>query len=455
EQAHQQVMLQLALSGQRAAALAQYAACRRVLQAELGAEPAEETTALYERIRAGELSELVEASPAARQALPATPRLVGRTEEYARLQHAWQNAAAGQPHFVVISGEAGIGKTRLAEELVAAVVNKGSAVAGAHLHASDRDLVYAPVIAWLRSEALRTSLPLLEDVWLAELARLLPEILTKRPNLRQLADLGQRQRLIEALARAVLFSKRALLLVIDDAQWCDRATLEWLPALLRHHPDARLLILATVRAEDVAANPALTTLFIALRRDGCLSEIELSPLDHDATVTLAQHLTGAELDATVTAQLYHETEGHPLFVVETIHAGRLERGDQGGSSAPMLPLTVQSVIRERLMQLSSRAQRLVSTAATIGRIVRYDVLAEASGADENSVIDDLDELLRRRILREHGVQAYDFTHGKLREVAYGEQSAAAGAAPADRRKPGTAGPGGCERHRAPLSPRPG
>jgi predicted ATPase/DNA-binding SARP family transcriptional activator len=423
EQAHRQLMFLLALDGQRDAALAQYQKCCLLLTDEFGLEPSKETNALYERIAAGALDRLVEPSPARSIPMPHTP-LVGRAPEYAWLEQAWQKAAAGNPQCVVISGEAGIGKTRLAEEWVAWAAAHGVATASAQGHENQSDLIYVPVVQWLRADALRMTLPLLDDVWLAELARLLPEIRTKRPNLpppAPMTDAVQRTRLFEALARATLLSKKALALWLDSLQWCDRETLEWLQYLLRFDAQARLLILTTMRVEETIENPFIADMLFALRRGKQLTEIELGPLDQAASTTLANHLAGHELSATQAARLYRETEGNALFLVETIQAGILEQTE---ADIPTLPPTIQAVIARRLAQLSPPAHECAGAAAAIGRDFDATLLAQAYGGGTEALLIGLEELTRRRILHERGAAIYDFSHAKIREVAYGELSAA-------------------------------
>ena len=145
----------------------------------------------------------------------------------------------------LIAGEAGIGKTRLAEELEGWADRQGILTANARGYAAEGELPYAPVAAWLRARPL----PPLEPVWLTELARLLPELLATHPTLpppEPLREAWQRNRLFEALARGVLCCGRPRLLVLDDLQWCDPDTLAWLHYLLRFDPNAALLVVGTL-----------------------------------------------------------------------------------------------------------------------------------------------------------------------------------------------------------------
>ncbi|MBX2997463.1 MAG: AAA family ATPase [Caldilineaceae bacterium] len=425
ESAYRRLIYFYTLKGDQAAALRVYHTCETTLQRELGVQPGPATQAIYERLWH------MEAPPPPSTVAGDLP-LIGREDEWRVLQRAWRNASNGRAQTVVLAGEAGIGKTRLAEELIPWVERQGFAVAVAHCYAAEGALAYAPMVAWLRSPTIRQALPSLDAVWLGETARLLPELLVTYPQLPPPSPLNegwQRQRFFEALARALLHRGEPLLLFLDDLQWCDPDMLDWLHYLLRYDLQAPLLLLVAMRSEEVTADHPVNALLTALDRDSRLTEIVLGRLNAADTARVGSAVAGYSLPAEEAAQLHRETEGNPLFVVEMVRANRGRLSAPSSESASFvnagdLPPKVHKVIHTRLLHLSSGARELVSLAATLGREFTSAVLAAASDLHEDDFVHHLDELWQRHILREKGNDSYDFSHDKLREVAYQSMSEA-------------------------------
>ena len=439
EATSRQLMRLYALQGDRASAIRVYHTCVTVLERELGTEPGEATRAIYETLMASDGSSKTPTRPLTTRGTRAP--LLGRKGEWRQLQAAWSKATAGHAHIVMLTGEAGIGKTRLAEEMEAWVSRLGMTTARASCYAALKHVAYAPVTSWLRTDALHTSLLALDALFLTEAARLVPELLVTRPALAHpsaMTEGWQRQHFFEALARVVQNASHPLLLLLDDLQWCDQETLDWLQYLLRFEPGARMLLIGTVRVEEIDPEHPLVAFLAALQRDGLVTEMPLGPLTTTEVTSLAEHLLNQQLDAATRASLYHETEGNPLFVVEMARAGTL-RQDRSTSSVvnstlPLfslptspLPPVVQSVLQTRIAQLSPLAREVAHVAAIIGREFAFSVLAQACREQEDAVVSGLDELWQRRIIREQGagtIESYDFSHDKLREQVYASLSPA-------------------------------
>ena len=219
------------------------------------------------------------------------------TNELLALQTAWQRVGSEASRVLLVSGEAGIGKSRLVEEFIAWAKQQGAVTASTRAYAAEGQLSLAPVTDWLRSDSFQPHLARLDQVWLTEVTRLLPELTAafRICPIRSLSKSGQRQRFFEALARAVLAGSAPLLLAIDDLQWCDQETLEWLHFLLRYDPNARLILVATIRSDEVSARHPLNTLLRYLRSSGDVLELPLGQLNAEETAKLAAQVTGHTL----------------------------------------------------------------------------------------------------------------------------------------------------------------
>ncbi len=435
EDLSRRLMRLFALNNDRASALHVYHTCVTTLQRELGVDPDPATREAYERLMQHETP--VIPARAQQTLLAATPTLIGRKREWEQLHDAWQRTTDGGPHFALVTGEAGVGKSRLAEDFLLWASQQGAVTAKTRSYAAEGQLSLAPVTDWLRSEGLRAPLRQLDAVWLTEVVRLLPELVAERPDVlhyEPVTEYGQRQRFFEALAHAILLTPQPLLLVIDDLQWCDQETLAWLHFLLRFDPTARLLVIGCAREEELPPHHPLRTLLLHLRNTMRVTEIPLEPLDAAETAKLASQVAKRELDLDEGLHMYHETGGYPLFVVEMVRAGlgrvsaSLPEADRPHRQPPLddartLPPRVHAVLVGRLLQLSASARGFVELAATIGRAFTVDLLITIGNADAESAVRALDELWHKRIVREQGANSYDFTHDKLREVAYGEISA--------------------------------
>src|SRR5258708_3482156 len=396
----------LGLTGEERAALE--AAARRPLasaptispgrERELGAEPDAETRQLYERLKA------VKPDPAAQPDRRAASTLIGREAEWQALMRAWAQASRGQAAMVMLIGEAGIGKTRLAGELARWADRQGISVATAHCYTAEGRLTYAPALEWLRTALFKDALRTLPDAWRSELALFLPDLQVERPS-----SAGQ-----------------PLLLVIDDLHWCDRDTLEWLHYLLRFDPGALLLVVGALRREEALGDHPVAALLSQLGYADLLAEIPLRRLDAPETAALAASMIGRGLRDDQAAALYAETEGNPLFVVETVRAGTLTRdtlnvpqtASPRAASKTQLPPRIQALIATRLGGLSVEAREVAGVAAAIGRTFRLEVLAEARESNDAALVRALDDLLQHGIVRDQGSNIYDFSHDRIRDAAY-------------------------------------
>lgn len=432
EPAHRQLMELYAQSNQRAAALRQYQECARVLEQELGVAPLAETTRLYEQIkeqRSGEEqgSKRVISPPLPSTAAPQQYPLVGRASELAEIQRAYASIRA-DGHLIVIEGETGIGKTRLAEEFLTHALEQGANVLTGRAYEGESNLAHGIFIEAFRAlserKDLRHKIP---ATWLGEVARLVPEIGTN-PVLPPLDDPGARGRFFQGVRQTIFALTRGDtpgIFLLDNLQWADNASIDLLTFLVQRLRAQPLCIVAAWRTEDAAAIERLRLMATQAQRANALTTISLARLDSKAVTQLVTSTVGkgAVLSQKIGARLYRETEGLPFFVVEYLNA--LERGGTGAFDWS-LPGGVRDLLRARLAGASETGRQLLSAAAVIGRSFDFDTLREASGRTEEETLKTLEELNARGLIKESPAETvrYDFAHEKLRELAYTETSAA-------------------------------
>lgn len=399
-----------ALNNDRAAALNTYHTCAGTLAKELGVEPDADTRELYERLLKSD-TRLSRSTPTR----PVSTPLVAREAEWKTLLTQWKKTAQGEFRTVLLSGEAGIGKTRLAEDFMHWAARQGIHTAAAACYSVEGRISFAPVADWLRAMPLDD----LDSRSRAELARILPELRGDAPS-PSMTENWQRQVFFEALARGVLNTAEPTVLLLDDIQWCDNDTLAWLRYFLHFDRKAPVLVLVTLRAEELPANNELQLLLVDQRAEGRITELELNRLNESQTAELGKHLLGNSFSMPDASVLFRESEGVPLFVVELANAGvRVEsaRGTEAGTGAKEagLPPRLKAVLEGRLARLSSPARAVIESAAVIGREFDFELLRTLSDIDEGAAVYALDELWRLRMVRERGGR-YDFSHDKLREA---------------------------------------
>jgi DNA-binding SARP family transcriptional activator len=432
--------------GQRNAALMQYRQCQQVLQAELGVEPMGETRDLWHTIRDGRFvrAPQVAATPAVvlnqRAAgynpLDATARapLIGRERELEFLAEAWQAALANQCSLVLISGEAGIGKTRLVQTLADQQQWRGMRILQGRCFEFERLVSYQPFAEILRAipdDLTNAALAELPPWMVTQINRLTPERASYPSTLTPSAtDVIQQTQLFESINQFLIqLSTRApILLVLEDLHWATDSVLQLLHYLARQLITQPLLIVGTLRPEAVAPAHPLATVGRRLDRDGLARRLQLERLSQAAVAQLIRQMSGDGAAAqTLAERLYQETEGNPFYLIEMVKALfeqgmiRLESGvwraDFDELTLP-LPATVEETIQARFGRLSPPSQNMARVAAVVGKTFDYELLQQAAGQDEATTLDSLDDLLRHRLIGEASDGDFAFTHHKLQEVVY-------------------------------------
>ena len=439
------LMEALAAGGNVAEALRVYEDLRLLLRDELGVAPAAELRALHGRLIAGDDAPpvpVLEMTPPERVPLPAllSPRertaFIGRAREVESLRAAWLRARSGSRELVLVSGEPGIGKTRLMSEIALEAHGDGTVLHGA---CQEEALIsYQPFVEALRHYA-RSRRPGDAGTGLGrgivELARLIPELsgAAAAPTEGAPDDPEARRYLMFEAVSSLLSeaSERApVLLIIDDLQWADRPTLQMLRHILRSERKDSLLVVGAYRDAEIDADHPLSELVADLRREGMIERVSLTGLDERGVGALISS-EGHNAVSAFVRTLHETTDGNPFFVEEVmrhlIETGVVFEREGRWSSALTpdeigVPQGVKDVIARRLAGLSEYCRETLSRAAVLGREFSFAVMQQMAESGEDALIGALEEALDAQLIieaRSASDPAFAFTHALVRETLYG------------------------------------
>ncbi len=477
ENAYQLLMRFQAESGDSASALLTYERCRTILAEELGADPSPLTQVLHQRILNGEIvpdtSDKprmvlgVEAqAPAAAggfvyQAGELLARLpqsfllpmidptfleafVGREQETALLKSRLDSAMQGAGQLVILEGESGIGKTRLAYAALRSAIDAGATVISVTCQPLERKFPFAPLadsIGRYLHDLPDSAIFSLPHASLAQMAQVIPSLQDRMPGL-ALPSLEttssaeeNRQRLIEGIVAFVveLARLRPLVLFLDDLHWADQDTLAVVSRLAHRMADLSMLIVLAYRTDDLVENEALITLLHSFNRAHRHTSLMVRRLTMTQVQEIIDIFTGqpGRDSAELAMFLYEATQGNPLFVTEALRD--LQERYQAGLYTELGDLTdmwsskyrqvltlrrsqrVQEIVLERIQRLPENALAVLQLAAVIGRHFSLELLEAVAPGDP---LDALEVLLQRKFFIERPDERLDFSHQTVRQAVY-------------------------------------
>jgi len=423
QEVHQREAMRLhLLLGEHLEGLRRYERYARLLDDELGLKPLPETQALARTFHdtaalSSHPSPQVSPVPHA-LSLP----LIGRSAEWSALQHS---TAA----LTLVTGEPGIGKTRLTEAFAATF--------GAQLHLRAYEVSLATPL-YPAAEALRTALnnprmaerlATLDPLWRAEAARLVPELVPFPPESLQ-AD--GRARFLSGVAQTLSWATGPQgVLVFDDLHWADPMTLELLLHLVRQPPEQRPHLMATARTQELAEQVTLLAALTTLEREGKLLRVVLGGLTSPDVLTLIQTLSGSGAGQHFAARLFEATAGNPLYLLESLRhlfeVGVLTQGRNGQWSTPFdesttdyaelpLPASIRDAIMQRASHYGPAARRLLEAASLSDAGFELHDLAPALSLSEWEAVETLERLLMGGLIVRLSAERYSFSHDLVRRV---------------------------------------
>ena len=365
----------------------------------------------------------------------------GRSSELERITTLWKESAEGARRVVLVSGEPGIGKTRLVTELCRVAHDRGATVLWGRCD-EELGIPYEPF-----AEALRQYVAVVEPERLraevgplgGELTRIVPDLAARVPGLTeplQGEPEAERHRLFESVVDLLgeMSVAAPVVLVLDDVHWADKPSLLLLRHLLRANAPLRLLVIATYRDTDLDRSHPLSDVLADLRREAGVERLDLHGLDVDGVNSLMEATAGHELGeaaASLAAALVDETEGNPFFVGEVLlhlaETGAIVQEDGRWTTSVDLgdmsiPEGIREVVGRRLSRLSETANEALVLASVIGPQFDVQTIQGAGGPSGEALFDALDEATRAAIIREvpDAVGRYAFSHALMRASLYEE-----------------------------------
>lgn len=418
EDMHRRLITLYRRTGNRGAALRQFEACAITLERELGVAPLPETRAVYEEARQSLAAPPFWTVPSPRPVWRTLPSLdlplIGREEAWQALARAYRRLRGGG--VILIAGEPGVGKSRLMQEF--GVAQDALLLVG---NADQPTLPYAPLVEALQPHLSHPALGQgVRPIWLAEAARLLPELKERFPDLPQplMAELKEGQlRLFEGLTQIVasLARNNRLLLCLDDIHWADEATLGWLGYIGKRLSGSELVILASYRT---AEEESLANLRRELERQRLVAEVKLKGLSTAAIAELLRHVDPTLPNCEALARRIRAgTAGNAFFVLEVVR--ELLETARLAVDLPSLPLprTVQDAVLRRARRLSPLARQVLDIAAVLSPRLEIETMIDASGRTEMEVVDALQALMSGQLLAAQRGQ-FVFQHSLARETIY-------------------------------------
>jgi tetratricopeptide (TPR) repeat protein len=364
-------------------------------------------------------------------------RLIGRNAELAEARELWQRAREGRGHAVLLSGEPGAGKTRLAREITIQAAVDGAAVLTGGCYEYEAATPYLPFVEafrrWVREEKSDHKLRELLGDSAIQIAKLAPEIETRLGPFPERQELSPHEERLLFFDNVVQFfsnlaRRQTLLFYADDLHWADRGTLWLLGHLLRQLRSERVLIAGAYRETELDRAHPLAKALVDWNRERLITRIALRRFNESETGEQLDALLGEHVSGEFAVAVHRETEGNPFFVEEVLKA-LIERGSVRRESGRwrrcdmdqlLIPQSVKEAIGNRLDRVSQNCNDVLRVAAILGKAFTFEELTAAAEQSEDALLDALDKATGAQLIAAGSGDSFSFTHDKIREVLYEE-----------------------------------
>ena len=371
--------------------------------------------------------------------------IIGRSSMLNQMRTQLGSVKEGCGWFTLLSGETGVGKSRCANYLQEVAVNDGFTILAGSCHDHTASMPYWAVTDLLRDSLLSRG----ETHNLEQLAGFVPSLVNLLPEVENLAAGAplitktlmpqERNVLFGGICRylASLAENTPLLIRIEDVQWIDQSSAQFLAFFIRQIADKPIQVLCTYSPEEVLTTPEiehpLTQLKNVLARETNYNHIHLERLQQVEVANLICRILGADsVSDKFTAYIYRESEGNPFFIEQILKTlydeGTIYLADDGWERELIenltLPPSIRDLFRKRISRVNDQTREVLSQAAVIGEVFEFDILRQISGLNEGYLLDVLDEAIASQLIEEHSKdgERYRFTHGKIMQVLYEEMT---------------------------------
>ena len=365
-----------------------------------------------------------------RELIIPTKEMVGRGIELEKIREISKSIFNGKGGVVCISGEIGVGKTRLIQEVAKDAYFQDTLLLSSNLSATTKSIPYFPfreIIRALAYKECKECIKQIPEVYQMEITKIVPELSNRAKKMEKGIFMVDKYRLFEGIRRflSIESSKRPLFILLDNIHWADDGSLELLYYLIRSLRESPVFFFLIFRIEE-SKEGNFQNILQLMSREGLYKEIKLAPLRIADVALMLSLILDAKPSTRLINYIFNETGGNPFFIEELVKS--LEENNAliwnkeewvfDENRKVVIPYSLEGVVERKLSMIDSDAHRLIEYASVIGREFNFSLLREITGINEGQLFDLMDEILGMRLLKESGSEQYCFSEDLIREIVY-------------------------------------
>jgi len=365
-----------------------------------------------------------------RELIIPTKEMVGRGIELEKIREISKSIFNGKGGVVCISGEIGVGKTRLIQEVAKDAYFQDTLLLSSNLSATTKSIPYFPfreIIRALAYKECKECIKQIPEVYQMEITKIVPELSNRAKKMEKGIFMVDKYRLFEGIRRflSIESSKRPLFILLDNIHWADDGSLELLYYLIRSLRESPVFFFLIFRIEE-SKEGNFQNILQLMSREGLYKEIKLAPLRIADVALMLSLILDAKPSTRLIDYIFNETGGNPFFIEELVKS--LEENNAlvwnkeewvfDENRKVVIPYSLEGVVERKLSMIDSDAHRLIEYASVIGREFNFSLLREITGINEGQLFDLMDEILGMRLLKESGSEQYCFSEDLIREIVY-------------------------------------